>query len=80
MMFLKNEVVDPTATSKKQIATNAKVGDPNAMTIATSSDDQKEVVTARDRLDHHLLVILKVKIRSSTKCHIQDQDQITQTQ
>ena len=31
--------------------------------------------TARDGQDHHLLVILKIKIRSSQKCDLEDQNQ-----
>ena len=34
----------------------------------------------RDGQDHQLLVILKIKFRSSKKCDLEDQDQITQTQ
>ena len=31
--------------------------------------------TPRDAQDHHLLVILKIKIRSSKKCDHENQDQ-----
>ena len=33
----------------------------------------------RDEQDHHLLVTLKIKIRSYKKGDLEDQDQITQT-
>ena len=36
------------------------------------------LTTARDGQDHHFLVILKIKIRSTKKCDLEDQDQITQ--
>ena len=42
-------------------------------TLATSQSDCKLNPVIRDGQDHHLLVPLKIKIRSSKKCDLEDQ-------